>query len=286
MSEQEPIKVELAGECLKQANQKMSEPTKKKDCLKSFDPPQTERLEKVAIMGFAPSWVHMPFTDPTFEFWTLNEAYKLLQNKNDAIIHRWFELHNHESPSKKTKEHMEFLKNCPCPLYIRDKTADIPNGIPFPFQEILSWFKDRGHIGFDYQTNSISWMIAFAVMQGFKEIHVYGVDMAQDASINGTSEYAYQKPSCEYWLGVAEKYAKVYVPEDSDLLKCSNLYGLESDNTTCVWLKKQITELDKRGKHFNLQEQQAKQATFNAQIAQAELRGATSAYRQLLKKRI
>lgn len=269
MSEQEPIKVELAGQCLKQ-----------------FEPPQPEKLKKVAIMGFAPSWIHTPFTNPEFEFWTLNEAYKLLQTRKDAVIHRWFEIHNLESPSKNTPEHTEFLKKCPCPLYTQQKIEENPNTIIFPFQDIISWAKKEGIAGHSYHTNSISWMIAFALMQAPEELHVYGVDMAQDESVNGTSEYAYQKPCCEYWLGIANHYTKVFVPEDSDLLKCKNLYGLESDNTTNVWLKKQIKELDNRGKHFVSQEHQAKQATFNAQIAQAELRGATSAYRQILKKRL
>jgi hypothetical protein len=157
----------------------------------------------------------------------------------------------------------------------------------FPFMDVVNWFKDRGHIGHRYFTNSISWMLAFAIMQGFEEIHIYGVDMAQDRDVNGNDEYGYQKPSCEYWIAIAEKYCKkVYVPKTSDLLYSEKLYAFESDNERNVWIKKQIAELTNREKQFKQQLQQAQSAVNQANAALIEIAGSKETYRTVLRKRM
>ena len=57
---------------------------------------------------------------------------------------------------------------------------------------------------------------------GFKEIEVWGVDMAVG------SEYQNQRPSCEFWLGVAAGMGiKIHIPAEADLLKSRFLYGFE-----------------------------------------------------------
>lgn len=71
------------------------------------------------------------------------------------------------------------------------------SGVPYidlsnyPISEIIKFF------GVDYFTNTVDYAIALAIHNGFKEINLYGVNMA-----NGT-EYAYQKSGVEYWLGQA-----------------------------------------------------------------------------------
>lgn len=236
-------------------------------------------------MGFAPSWKEVPWEDPDAEIWTLNEAYKLLEQAPKAKISRWFELHSLERPPKNSKEHIEFLQKLNIPLYTLQKYDFLPNATQFPFMDTVQWFKDKGHIGHRYFTNSISWIIAFAICEGFEEIHIYGVDMAQDKDKNGNDEYGYQKPSCEYFIGVAEKYAKVYVPETSDLLYSARLYGIESDNERYVFIKKQIGELEVRKKQFTQQKNQAQAALTQAQMADAELNGAIEMARMILRKR-
>lgn len=250
--------------------------------LLTFEP----KKKKCFIVGFAPSWVETPWQDPDAEIWTLNEAYKLLNTGPNAKVDRWFELHSLERPPKNTKEHIEFLQKLPIPVYTLQKYDFLPNATVFPFYETVDWFKERGHIGHRYFTNSISWILAFAITQGFEEIHIYGVDMAQDRDKNGNDEYGYQKPSCEYFIGVAEKYCKVYIPETSDLLYNTQLYGVESDNERYVFIKKQIGELGKRKQQFAQQAQQAQAALSQSQLAQAELNGAMEAYRTILRKRV
>jgi hypothetical protein len=216
----------------------------------------------------------------------LNEAYELFKTLPDTRADRWFEIHNLDRPPKNSPKHIDWLKKCPIPLYTLQPYDFLPNATPFPFYDIVKWFEDRGHIGSRYFTNSISWILAFAITEGFEEIHIYGVDMAVDVDKNGNDEYGYQKPSCEYFLGVAEKYAKVFVPKTSDLLSCSKMYAVEQDNERYVFIKKQIEEMSKKSKQIEVEHQKAQNAAFQMQIAAAEVRGAKEAYRTMLRKRV
>lgn len=235
--------------------------------------------KKVYIVGFAPSWKETPWDDKEAEIWVLNEFYKVAKQVPNFRADRWFEIHNRFSLSKNMPEHQQFLKQCFVPVYMQKKYDDIPNSIKFPKDEIIEFFKDKGCKGAQYFTNSISWFIAFAIMEGFQYIGIYGVDMATD------SEYGWQRPSCEYWIGLAEGMGiEVYIPPASDLLKCTQLYAFESDNRNRVWIKTQEKELAKRDQQFAQQEVQAQNALLQAQIARAEFRGARQAYREILKR--
>jgi hypothetical protein len=202
---------------------------------------------KVAILGFAPSWVDAPFKDESFEIWALNEMYKLFAKKPEARADKWFEIHSPDSPSKNTKEHRAFLQNCQIPLYMWDHSEEFPNSVKFPKDELLDFFGKPYGEPFRYFTNSISWMIAFAIYERYDEIHVYGVDMAAD------SEYGFQRPSCEYFLGVAAGMGiKLYIPKNSDLLKATLLYGFETDNAQRIANRKRQADLkSKKTQYIN-----------------------------------
>jgi len=67
-------------------------------------------------------------------------------------------------------------------------------------------------------------MIAMAIFEGYQEIGVWGVDMAV-----GT-EYVNQRPSCEYFVGLARGAGiRVYIPPASDLCKTRFLYAFENE---------------------------------------------------------
>ena len=237
------------------------------------------KSDKVAIVGFAPSWKEAPFDAPPeeCEIWMLNEMYKLKDEVKNFHADKWFEIHDRNSPSKAMPEHQHFLKNCPCPVFMWKHFDDIPSSVKFPLNEIIEFFEEKGFQGSRYFTNSISLMVAFAIYEGFKEISVFGVDMATN------SEYQAQRPSVEYWIALAEGMGiKVYIPPTSDILKCTQIYGFESNNKNRAWMKAQVKEMSKRSQQYAQQERQAQEAMIQAQIAQAELRGAKSAYNEII----
>jgi hypothetical protein len=129
------------------------------------------------------------------------------------------------------------------PIYMQEKNPDIPMSVRFPKEKIMEEFGN-------YFTNSISWEIALAVMEGFKEIHLYGVDMATH------SEYAYERPSVEYFLGWAQgRGIKIMIPQKSDLLKTLWLYPYQDSAPFRTKCTSRREELNKRANMMHMQEQ-------------------------------
>lgn len=172
------------------------------------------KKKKVAILGTSNSLELCPFDDDSFEFWALADM-------NVPKYHRWFEMHEEEKVFNHVSRFSEFnfvehLKSRNCPVYMQKHFEQIPNSVEYPINDIIKYFNN------DYLTNTISYEIAMAIYEGYKEIHLYGVNMAV------STEYGFEKPSCEYWVGVARGMGiKVYIPKESDLLRATHLYGYQ-----------------------------------------------------------
>jgi len=186
--------------------------------------------KKVAIVGLAPHYILAPFDDPSFEIWGLNNGYQFEGFKR---WDRWFQLHDlrfYDAGPKADPipEILQRYASWECPVYMFDKYLQVPNAIRFPYEKLIEEFGT-------YFNNSISWMIAFAIHEGFEEIHIYGVDMAV-----GT-EYSEQRPSCEYFIGLARgRGIKVYMPEESRLLKTKYIYGCQVEEETAYKKQQEI----------------------------------------------
>jgi len=97
-------------------------------------------------------------------------------------------------------------------------------------------------------------MIALAITEGFEEIGIYGVDMAVG------KEYIKERPSVEYFLGIARgRGIKVIIPDACDLLKTRFIYAFESNrqNEYNVKIASMRTGMQQRLQQICQQEQQA-----------------------------
>ena len=82
------------------------------------------------------------------------------------------------------------------------------NSKMYPFKKIVKKY------GTDYFSNTIAYMIALAIDQGYKKINIYGCDMMT------REEYAWEKGGIEFWLGVAYGLGvKVTIADGSSLLQ-------------------------------------------------------------------
>lgn len=233
--------------------------------------------KKVAIVGFAGTRDMAPFKDPDIEIWSCNNLYKFIP-KTDRI----FQLHrpdlliaDHHGVTG--KEHIEYLQTCNIPIYMQEHYDDIPTSVRYPIEEVTEAFGiprngDEG-VKDAYFTNTISFMIALALLEGFEEIGIYGVDMAV-----GT-EYAEQRPSCEYYIGIAKgKGVKVIIPAEADLLKTRFMYGYEEEKAE-AWqakVKKTITDM-------NARKLQCEQQIQQQQSVADQYRGAIAAVQEMSK---
>jgi len=205
--------------------------------------------KKLAIVGTAPSSIHLaPYNDPDYEIWCLNGVYGYIDFPSINNITRWFDIHFLAEIKDSPNNYFDFHKACPVPVYMQDVFEEVPTSVKFPLEEVLARFPRR------YFTNTVSWMLALAIYEGYGDISVFGVDMAM-----GT-EYASQRPSCEYFLGYAEGMGiNIYLPQESDLLKTPFLYGFEDEKAD--FLRSKL--LAKKAEY------EAKKAEYQRQIEQA-----------------
>ena len=172
---------------------------------------------KVALVGTSHHTtfnVRRYFGNPDWEIWPINDMYGMFPELLDHAT-RWFQLHSLEYLVDQRNMSVERLKTVKFPVYMQKHYEEIPTSVAYPKEEIL---KEFGY----YFTNSFAWMMALAMREKFKEIHLYGIDFATEV------EYFQERPAMEYYIGLARgRGIKVFVPQESDLLKSSFLYGFD-----------------------------------------------------------
>lgn len=167
--------------------------------------------DKVAIVGFSTNHRHLaPVDDESYEIWGMNNAYVHLKRAD-----RWFELHSEDQYGwdlRRPGEHVKWLQAFDGPLYLVEARADMPNSISFPYAEVC---ENTG----PYMTSGPALMLAFAMLEGFREIAIYGIDLMTN------SEYESQKASFEFLIGMAMgKGIEIVLPSNCQLLR-GPVYG-------------------------------------------------------------
>ena len=208
-------------------------------------PAGEEPKRKIAILGKSPSSImQAPFGDESWEIWTL---FDMNVRQDVPRFTRHFEIHPLDWFREKEKDYYEWLCNVRGkPVYLQRLDEKIPAGVLYPKDEIVERFGR-------YFTNTVAWMIALAIHEAPAEIGLWGVDMAAD------TEYGKQKPSCEYFIGLAVGAGiTMQIPDTSDLLKSRVLYGFDTDSGQMrqLW-KAKNEEIEAQLKHYRKQRDQA-----------------------------
>lgn len=219
--------------------------------------------DKVAFVGFSETSRHLaPFDDPEWEIWGLNEEYNYPWMKR---FDRWFQLHPEYDFNRKDNQndpnHPLWLRNetatcmaclgttkvknlagteqdCPwCKdgiyvptesrkdmvVYMQDGFDYVPGSAKYPLKELTEHLCKR--IGRPYFTSTPAFMLALAIAMGYKTIGLYGLEMGSD------TEYHYQRPCFEYWMGQADGRGVNIVIPDGCNLNSGLLYGYENMKT-------------------------------------------------------
>lgn len=156
-------------------------------------------MKSVIILGCGQSRVLCPWDD---EVWAVNNAYKQWGRYVNKIflVHKQVlqsdgsPMFNWEDMNKSGAEIISLW--------------EIPglNAKPYPYERIFEYS--------NYMTNTICYMMAYAIDQGYEKIRLYGVDMKEGG------EYYLEKAGLEFWLGVCKgKGIEFYIAPGSTLLK-------------------------------------------------------------------
>lgn len=219
--------------------------------------------KKIAIVGTAPSSMELaPYDDESWEIWGTSRSYDQLP-RWDA----WYEFHrwptigkgwscSEEERVAQREDHIAWLTSDHGgrPVYVQEQYADRgPDLAAYPLEEMCEAFPS------EYFTNSVSMMLAHAICEveeaGGGRIGVWGVDMAL-----ADSEYSKQRPSCEYFIGVARgKGIPVIVPDEADLLKTARIYGYEDSGPFRMKLLARQRELQQRRSQVRQEKRQVVQ---------------------------
>lgn len=171
------------------------------------------RKERYCLVGTAPSWQRTPWHDKGLWIGSLNDAYQM---KDFGRFDEWTDFHpldHFYHPPKDAKgvyahqvpagyyvrpaDHLLWLKQTaqtkrvwlhPDYLTQHPDAATWPEARPFPKAEIEAAFGR-------YFTSSPSWMLAQAVLEGAREIHIYGIHLSTE------HEYVEQRPGFEFLIG-------------------------------------------------------------------------------------
>ncbi len=194
----------------------------------------------VAIVGTAPSAREAPYGDETVEIWAINTA---LVKPEVERVDRVFEMHPKRYWGQPAV--LERLNGFDGPVYMQDHYEEIPNSVSYPYEDVRAMFYLDAMGDNLYVTNTITWMILCALYEGYTDISLYGVHMAHE------TEYAYQRASCSWALGIihgwimeGKKY-KIYVHEDSSLLKAEYEYGYKEPTKAMQYLQGRIDGMKK-----------------------------------------
>lgn len=248
---------------------------------------------KIALCGFADSVSSAPWGDDSWEIWGVNDLYAHVPRMN-----RVFEVHHLEGlGTRRNPKHDEFLRTTNIPVYMVERFPEFPTSIRYPFEDVARFFNT------EYFTNSISWMLALAIMENHQvvelpdgrklrvanpdtEIGLWGIDMAsggvhiEEGKSAPENEYAYQRPSCEYFIGVADGMGfKVLIPDTSDLLKCTAMYGISTTHPLRVKLQTRIQKLKEKKIKLMQEANQKQQELAGLQAAITKLDGTVDGFR-------
>lgn len=176
------------------------------------------KVLKIAIVGTAPSSRDLaPFDDPSWTIWACSPGNMGVLRRVDA----WFEVHSNllwPENASYGMPYIEWLKQQKFPIYMQNQSL-VPNATSLPIDRLVAEF------GKFFFTSSFAYMMGMAILQGAKEIALFGVDMASK------DEYILQRPGGHFFIQEAAKRGiQVRLPMESDLAQPPALYGY-SDST-------------------------------------------------------
>lgn len=146
-------------------------------------------MKKVAILGKLETKFKAPFNDLTWDIWAFNYHKEQLPR-----VTKWFDIH----------------ANKPNPR------ADI-NRDNFPFKAVNKL------VGGQYFNNSVSYLIAYAILQGYEEIALYGMRFNADHETRRNGEYQNVRELIFFAKG---KGINITAPADASMLASYSLYGV------------------------------------------------------------
>lgn len=166
---------------------------------------------KIAIVGGSPTTKDLaPYDDPEWQIWGMMNRYTGYE-RADLL----FEVHaeSHFSP----EEWQQYQTLYGAQMKHLEDQGKLVSPENYPYDDALELRSGRWCL-----QGAVSYMLAYAILQGVDEISLYGVDLTDN------HEYVTQRPFVEGWIAFAEATGiKVTWPPQSALGWYTYKYGVE-----------------------------------------------------------
>lgn len=199
-------------------------PTRVLDARVVCDPPR----KKVVIIGFSDTAMAVKAfqRDPTWEIWGLNHGYALSlfwDEWHRFRADRWFEMH----PIRvQPVNDLSWMHTCPIPIYVLDQRDPHPEGyspntVTYP-REACEHVLPVPFANPGYWACTFAYQIALAIVEGFEEIALVGLDFASPR------EWLFERSNTLFWAGVAAgRGIKLSWPRHSTIFEHPYAYGYD-----------------------------------------------------------
>lgn len=208
-----------------------------------------DKLNKLCILGSAPSKKDAPYKDASYDIWAISGAafseslYGEIKENTES--NSWNDVHRvdllfemHKRPLFASK--IEQLNKCKKQVMMQELEKDIPLSKKYPCEEVIEIYGNEF-------SSTIAYMLAYALFLGYKHIELYGVVMMHK------TEYVRQRAGIKFYLGIAKALGiYVWAPEDTQLTKTLYRYGYEDHDTLCTKILDRkaiiVDDIDKQNK--------------------------------------
>lgn len=182
---------------------------------------------RIGLIGAAPSSSALaPFNDHEWEIWACSPG-----NYTAPRVDAWFELHSLDRKWVPGNEPYIKALMAHQRVYLAQADVRLPNGLIYPKDEVYEFFGNYHFLDTFFQS-SVSFMLAYAIMQKPDQIGLWGIDMA------AADEYGQQRPGCHYFFTEAERRGiEIVAPPQSDILEPLPLYAYK-EHSPMYWRQK------------------------------------------------
>jgi len=189
--------------------------------VKKLEGNEIKKNDTVYLLGTSDSLNSTVWDKEDVDYWacfpvTSHEASK--KHRLDAI----FELHAIETWGLYEAAILNIKKEYPNSIiYMQREEPKIKNSVEYPLREVQDMV-DNIYLR-KYQTSTISYMIALAILKGYKKIVLYGISLSAEEE-----EYSMQRSCAEAWLNFGlGKGIKYEIGQPSAVMASGYLYGYE-----------------------------------------------------------
>lgn len=159
-------------------------------------------MRTVRILGMANNLREMPPTPTGTEVWPSNSHRGYVKCLPRIVAEgewtRWFNLHSrkHMESAYPMTVDWHIQQDGTKPLYMQKFWSDIPGCVEFPRLKIQEHFATAKGPN-RYFTCSVCWLVAFAVLEGFERIELWGFMLS---NTKPNEAYKFERPCVAYWI--------------------------------------------------------------------------------------